>query len=636
MLQYIKIAHRWNTSLKKILAFILIVMIITLSCFGTGCIFNEMYYDELVINIALSEDSIEREYFLGAAQRFEEYAEDKMYYDLYEGVNVDVILCQESQFNLDDQDYMGYDIFVTTPKMDPYIRNYVNNGYLLSVDDVFYNTSDVVLDSAITIEEKIHSTALPAYMSDDFEYYAVPNASEVVGLFYDVNAFDRYGYFFADDKSDAESFYSEITKETYYFTKPTKDKNIISENKSAGVDLVFGTEDDGLPRTLNEFVALCEYIKSFDRYHFICAGGEIYKADYLVQALTYSLMGVEEARACMNLNGKLQVVTGFTNKPLFPGLSKDYSQIYEPIVETVELTEKTGYYASWSLAKYYAEAFMELSVNFDWWADCSKKSNAQAVEAYNDFIYSGYDLQRQEALMLLESSNWIKNAEENNILNRFNSLYNFDYRNDRRIKIMSMPTLFNGKEEYASKRTKQTFQQVHPTYLVLANQVGHSASKTEGCKDFLKFLCTEQECNYYTASTGLKKDLSYDYTLLDLYDTSDYYGALEVVVSSADIVYLASNTATFKKSPSYFEGGKNDSRFFYYERIIYEDEVTGDVVKKYYTTCHQYFRDFSKPTTKFCFTNKLYTKETWKNVYGGTGEVGEYINSNGNPVVFNG
>ena len=608
---------------------------VALSCLGTGCLFNEMNYDVLNINIAISEDSSDIDYYIGAAQRFEDYAEDTLYFDLYKGVNVDVILCQNLESYLLEQDYYGYDIFVTTPDMDPYVRNYVNKGYLLNMDDVFLNTSDVIGDSAISIEEKIHPTALSAYKSDDFEYYALPNTSEIVGLFFDVNAFNRYGYFFADDKNDAESFYSEITKETYYFVNPTNNSTD-SDNKSAGVDLVYGTEDDGLPRTLNEFIALCEYIKSFDRYPFICAGGELYKADYLVQALTYSLMGVEEARACMNLNGKVQVVTGFTNKPLFPGLSNEYEKIYEPIVETVELTEKTGYYASWSLAKYYAEAFMELSLNFDWWATASRRTNVTSVEVYKDFIYSGYDAQKQEALMLLESSNWFNKVDEEGIINRFNALYNFDRRNDRVIKVMSMPTLFDGREAYASERTKQTFQQVHPTYVLLANQVGMSASKTEGCKDFLKFLCTEKECNNYTLSTGIRKDLSYDFTLLDLTEISEYYGALDSVLSCADMVYLASNTSTFKKSPYYFEGGKNDSRYFYYERIIYEDELTGDVMINYYTTCHQYFRDFYKPTTKFCFTNKLYTKETWKNVYGGNGEAGVYINSNGNPVVFNG
>lgn len=622
--------------MKKILSYVLIVIMVALSCLGSGCLFNEMDYDVLNINIAISEDSIEKDYYIGASQRFEEYAEDTIYFDLYKGVDVDVILCQDLQSYLLEQDYFGYDIFVTTPDMDPYVRNYVNKGYVLGLDDVFLNTSDIIGDSAISIEEKIHPTALSAYKSDDFEYYALPNTSEIVGLFFDVNAFNRYGYFFAEDKSNAESFYSELTKETYYFTIPTNDSNLFTDNKTAGVDLTFGTEDDGLPRTLNEFVALCEYIKSFDRYPFICAGGELYKADYLVQALTYSLMGVEEARACMNLDGKIQVVTGFTNKPLFPGLSKEYGEIFKPTVEMVELTEKTGYYASWSLAKYYAEAFMELSLNFGWWAPCSKNSNINAVEAYKEFIYSGYDGQKQEALMLLESSNWFNKVNEEGIINKFNALYNFDHRSDRIINVMSMPTLFDGKEEYAINRTKQTFQQVHPTYLLLANQVGTSASKTEGCKDFLKFLCTEQECNYYTVSTGIRKDLSYNFTLLDLSEISYYHSALEKVVSSSDIVYLASNSSTFKKSPYYFEGGKNDSRYFYYERVIDEDEVTGEVIKNYYTTCHQYFRDFNKPTTKFCFKNKLYTKETWKNVYGGYGEIGEYINSNGKPVVFNG
>ncbi len=632
--------------MKKFFVFFLSIMMFALSFFGTGCLLSEEYLEPITINIALCEGTIENSYYMGAAQRFEEQAEGHRYSELYEGALVNVILCEESEYKIENQIYNGYDIYVTTEKMGPYVKNWSRKGYLYGLDDVFTVGSDVVNDTSVSIKDKIEEQALPAYTNDYYEYCALPNSSEIVGLVYDVNAFDKYGYFLADDENEAIDFYSELTEEIYYFTKPTGDDTEKATNKSAGVDGVFNTEDDGLPKTINEFVALCERIRYDDRYPFMSAGKDIYKADYLVQALMYSLMGVDEARACMNLDGELQVVTGFTNEPLFKGLNKSYGQIYKPKVEKVELSENCGYYASWALAKYYAEAFMELSVKMDWWADCSYRRTATAQETHYDFIFSGYDMSTQEALMLCESSAWIKSVEENGQLDYYNELYNSKYDRERRLMWMSMPTLFDGSEDYALERTKQTYQQVNPTYLILANQVRKNSAKIDACKDFLKFLCTELECNYYTSNTGFRKDFKYDFTLFDMYDRSDYYASLEQVMYSADIVYLASDTFTFigNTTPdeedsatfNYFEGGSKDSRFFYLKKILSYDDLTGEESSITYTTTFEYFRNFKNPTTKYCFTNRLYDKNTWGKIYRGYNEIGEYIGKDGKPVVFQG
>ncbi len=622
--------------MKRFSALFLTVIFLALSIFGTGCLFVEEEWDPININIVLCEGTYENLYYMSAADRFEEHAENNTYADMYEGVNVEVVLCDSSEFELKYQGFAGFDIYVTTEKFGHYVRDWANEGYVMGIDDVFKEGSDVVDNNSISVEEKLKPSSLSAYMSDYYEYCAVPNTSEIVGLSYDANAFDQYGYYFANDVSDAEVFYSEITEQNYYFVNATREKNVLATNKSAGVDGIFGTEDDGLPRTIYELVALCEYIKSQDKYPFIASGKDLYKADYLIQALTYSLMGYEEARACMDLEGKLQVVTGYTNEPLFSGFDAELGQIYKPRFETVELTETSGYYASWALAKYYAEAFMELSVKMDWWADLSYRSTANSLEAIYDFVFSGYDQTKQEVLMLCESSAWYKNLEEEGYLDYYNKLYNNRFDNERRIRWMSMPTLFDGKEEYASSRTRQTYQQVNPTYIVVANQVGKSLAKSEACRDFLKFLCTEQECNFYTITTGLRKDFGYQFNLLDLYEYSEYFASLEHEVYNADIVYLASEISTFKKTPFYFEGGKRDSRYFYQERIVGEDELTGEIVKVVYTTAFQYYRDFREPTTKVCFKNKMYNKDNWSTVYGGYSEPTVYINANGKAVTFNG
>ncbi len=617
--------------MKKIISFALI-LVLNFSClFYMGCFLNEQVSDPVSINIVVCEGSTDVNYYRGAASRFMQSVDNKNYIGQHTGVSVGVAICDKPSYKIENQGYLGYDIYVTTDSFGYYVKDWVKRGYITNLTDVVMEKSDLVNGKSVSIEEKIDNSAISAYQSDYYEYYALPSTSEIVGLTYDGNAFNKYGYYFAKDEKDAIPFYSEITKSTYYFVKGCTNSVVSPINKSAGPDGIYNTVDDGAPSTLFEFVALCEYIKSHDRYPFIASGEDVYKADYLVQALTYSLMGYEQARACMDLTGEIDVVTGFSNELLFTGLDPEIGAIYKPITKKIQLTEECGFYASWAVAKYYAECFLDLSLKLDWWASCSYKTNATTEKAIKDFVFSGYDLNIEQSLMLCESSSWYEVLKDENYLSKYNKTYNWDGREKRILNWMSLPTLLDGKEEDASKRKTQTYLQVHPTYLVLADEVRYDAAKMEACKEFLKFLCTEQECNFYTLETGMRKDFKYDYVMTDLYEVSNYYATLEENLYHGDVIYLASNTPTFKKHPEFFEGGKRDSRFYYYEKKIPGDSTPVYVV----TTAFEYFRDFYKSNVQHCFLNRLIDKGGWSKYYGGYSTITEYIDSNGNPVVFN-
>ncbi len=622
--------------MKRISAYILIIMLITLSIFGTGCLLVDGEKEPININLVINADSYENAYFRSAVSRFEEDFIEKEYGEIYKGVRASVMLCEERDYSLKNQSFSPYDIYVTDERFGSNVRGWASEGNILPIEEVFKTKFDLVDGVKYGLDDKLSSSSLPALMSDYQEYFAVPNASEIVGLTYDVNSFDKNGYYFANDKSNSVEFYSDITARNYYFVKPTYDENVVADNKSLGMDGIIGTADDGLPTTINEFVALCELIKSQDKYPFVASGKDVYKCDYLVQALTYALMGEEEASACMNLEGEVEVVVGYTDQPLFEGFDEVYGQIYKPKTEKVTLSENCGYYASWSVAKYYAEAFMELSVKMDWWADASFNSNVINDKLYFDFVLSGYDSGRQEALMLCDSSTWYKEMESLGHLKYFNDVYNYNNNSERRLQWMPIPTLFNGEEDYAEQRKTQTYQQVSPTFMVIADQVKSSALKYEACMDLLMYLCTEAECKYYTASTGFRKDFDYELDIIDLYKISDYYGSLEEITFNANVISYASDKLTFKKSPQFFEGGKKDSRYFYYKQLISYDELTEEVEYREYKTAFEYFTFFSKPTSKYCFLNGLVDKKDWEELYGGYEEITYYVDKNGKAVTFNG
>ena len=80
-----------------------------------------------------------------------------------------------------------------------------------------------------------------------------------------------------------------------------------------------------------------------------------------------------------------------------------------------------------------------------------------------------------------------------------------------------------------------------------------------------------------------------------------------------------------KKSPSYFEGGKNDTRFFLYREITYYDEETGAIDFIEHRKLFAYFIENRLSSCMDTFLSSVVEKSGWSNIYGGYGEVGEYI-----------
>lgn len=600
--------------------------------FATACGEEEDQTENISINIVVQEDSYDLMYLYDVAYEFAEKYSQKQYSYQKKGVYVDVCLVSERNFMLDLQEYEDYDIYLTNQTIGHHIYKWANRGWLLSMDDVFYSKTIDEYGIERTLEDRLDEYALEGYKGDNFEYFALPHTSEVLGITYDGNSFDNNGFYFAKDTSDAVSFVSNITGETYYFTRPTGANNIETNNKSAGLDGIYNTFDDGLPKTLCEFIVMCEYIKEHDIYPFMVSGSETYKADYLAQALMTSLLGYDQARAYMDMNGEMEIVTGFTNEPLFNNSNLDLGKIYKPKTTIVDLTEETGYYTSWSLAKYYAEVFMDISVKLDWWADITNSPNKDQFDAMWDFVFSGYDLNGiQQSTMLIETSSWYRELEDAGILDKYNKHYNYDGQNERKLLWMALPNSFDGEKESKDR----ALLQVNPSYFVLANRLWSEPDVAEACRDFLNYISSEEGCTFYTQQTGYFKDLDYYIPSSGFYGIDDYYPSLFESVYEAKRIYLSAKNLTYRKSPEYFEGGKYDDRWYFIRKTLGHDDVTNEAITVEFNTIYECFKYVPNSTVKDAFLNRLLDKYNWQNYYGGYLEVAEGTDIFGNKIEFN-
>ena len=195
-----------------------------------------------------------------AAQRFAKEKENEEYESGKKGVKVRVSTGKLIPYATLGSD--GNDIYIDEAKADMY--TYSASNELMQLDEI---VSYIENDQKLTIDADAKKRML-GYESADGKrhYYGLPQYEWSNSLTYDVNYFEDAGLYFA--KPDATK---SVTYEGKYgivkFVDPT------DMQKSCGPDGAYGTSDDGLPSSLEEFAQLCDYIKSKGGSTFLIPGG---------------------------------------------------------------------------------------------------------------------------------------------------------------------------------------------------------------------------------------------------------------------------------------------------------------------------------------------------------------------------
>ncbi len=555
------------------------------------------------------------------AQRFMEakanvsYAEGKM------GVRVDVNVT--STTSIASAKTNNFHVMNVSAE-GPAVASAVRQGLLAPIDDVVKEKFDRRGTDLVSIEDKIPEYARAMYQGDpeadgERDYYAVPGYSYSPGITLDENAFNKNGYWLSTKEyyeetegEGAVEFYSDLMQETFYFTVPTSHGNIAPEGKSAGPDQADEpTQDDGMPTTMVEFVALCEKIKADNKSPFIVAGAYPSYQKMFAQAIFLQLLGKQQLETWINHDGgEFEVVVGYTNEPLFPGFSESKGKIYKPVTKKVNLTQENGFYATWSVAEYYATAFTQLACEEEWWHDQCYNTNHDQKSAMRDFMVSGFEPQIDESLMLVEMNFWYNEAKVGNIPQQYESYYNADGHEERRLTWMSLPTVFYGytdQEIMDGEKTRQILYTTNTNGMGIAAYVQDNPEIYAACKDFVQFYCSDDQMNRWTAEIGIKKVAEYEITQDTLEKMPWYAKKLgELMNTNCDTVYQYSSTSeTFRANYLDYRCG--------YHGCPLEVELNG--VER--SSIVNYFLKNSDADTKTWFEAGLLKPENWIGKYAG-------------------
>ena len=216
-------------------------------------------------------------------------------------------------------------------------------------------------------------------------YYAVPHYASYYGVIYNVDLFDSEGYYFADNQDN------------YLESGDLEDKFITRMNskKAAGPDGEYGTSDDGLPVTYEQFFELCRYIVKTGGLPLNWTGSNY--RDYL-NSLMFSFV--------VDYEGKESMMKNYTFTGTADNLGRVDAQgqfIYDSTPTQISAENGNELYRSDS--RYYALEFLQQLCMDDaehnaYHNNFTFNGNYSHMDAQTDFLYAGIDGETPKTAML--------------------------------------------------------------------------------------------------------------------------------------------------------------------------------------------------------------------------------------------
>jgi len=546
-----------------------------------------------VIECAVHNGGIRWAWLEQAGERFSKLNENKSYADGKTGVKINITpgngLASKAMSS------EGYNIYFVE-RTDTY--SFIASDLLMDITEVF----DSVDSTGKTLEERVDPSVLPSLRGNDPDkYFVLPWMEHYSGISYDVETFDFCGSWFADPADTAARDFP-----CQFGTAKMVGKNGTAR-KSCGPDGQYGTDDDGLPSSLQELLILCQYQKTFNVEPITMSGKYIGYSFYLLASLWASIAGYEQMQAiysfdgteveCIKLdeNGNLM----FTDEPLFQGIS----YIKKPVTEMVPLTMENGYRSNDMAAKYYASAFLEV---IDREGLMSKDANQDInhTDTEKNFLLGGQSVGGQMIArkgMLVDGSYWWVESELSNNFTTYEKVTKKKIE-DRQIKFMRLPTSLNTTTTEGNGE-KNTMIDTGMGVCYVNNNIKGNEELTKACIDFLKFLYTTEESVLFTEATGSVRAIDYEVDSSKL--GSVFYSDLVELRQSSNVVLFTA---------------ANDNPIFKYNRGSLKIELNSERFRPtinnfQYNNFLQAYREGKKGTiqanAKICFDLTRFKEAEW-------------------------
>lgn len=398
------------------------------------------------------------------------------------------------------------------------------------------------------------------------ECYAIPTYSAYFGTVYDIDLFEEYLLYFADEADNGNDGFIISLEDTY----------------SKGPDGQLGTNDDGLPATYEEFFKLCERMDDSGITPMIWSGQ--YMSSYMRQyanALMVDYAGMDDARLCLDFNG--------TSNTMVSGFDDDGN----PILTTETITPATGYKVYQQAGWYHSLDFLERIMDNGYYHSLSTNITLSHTNAQEEFLFSKYEYGSEPIGMLADGIWWESEATDafDTVVSGYGSQA---AKGTRRFGFMPSP-----KATADKVGTGVTlFDNLKATCFVNANV---NAVMKDLAFKFLRFANTDESLVEFTTITNCPKALNYDMPETSLEKMTTFGRSVYEMKKDADIVYGYSSTQ--------------------FGRAVGNDLLVGYNTKINalpYVDIAKVFKEYPKYTAKMWFEGMAINNsaESWEVAYG--------------------
>lgn len=444
--------------------------------------------NKIKINIEFGRSGVQTSWFYDVEKRFEDKTKDKVYGNK---TGIDVTWEHTTVSTTKDAETSGFNIFMNNGGD---ISKFAREETIMDITDVVTSVNPY---DGKTIESKL-SNNNSSFKKND-KYYGLPWKEYFMGITHNIDIFEEHGLYFADTTTgvpyEGNLGYN---GKPYYFIAENGDCG-----KTAGVDGVKGTYDDGLPTSLEELMALCHKIIELGDgwYPFACTGGihEDY-TNYLTETILIGLEGPDKFGNYKDCDGDMEIVTGYTSEKLW-GLD----DVYVPTTTTVHVDKtdrSTWVNISKSVNRYYAIAFIKYLTENTMICDCIRSSGSSNISVQGGFIFSNTDYNiGHHSAMIMEGSYWYTEAEHNGKFSEWDSYMIGEDRPE--MGIMPYPAAVNGHVE--GVKTSLAYITSDANIVInnnLMKDYENNKYVIEACKEFIYFFYSDAEIANYIEATG--------------------------------------------------------------------------------------------------------------------------------------
>ena len=449
---------------------------------------------------------------------------------------------------------------------DSYYRLLANAGVLLDLTDAVTEQSEY---DGKTVASKLNARQ-DDYLKVDGKYYGVPHYQGEYGFVYDADLFEKKGYYFKDGYTVDDGFvankYDSEQYGEYYSDEMFVSAGDKTTKRTAGPDCVYGTADDGLPTTYDEFFFLLEHIAANNDIPVSWAGS--YYDGYL-NLLTHSLTTDYEGFDDMSLNYTFDGTDSEMIKLDADGkIVKNAAGDVE--TESLTISASNANEVRRQAGLYKALQFMNNLINTDRYHIGDNYAFASFEHTANQEKFLWSSLQSGSSVaMIVDGIWWQREAQQvfKDIVSAKGETYSADNRN---LGWLPLPKATVEKRDADNGKT--THNDIMNSFVFARAQIADY--KKELARDFIKFACSDESLVEFTTETNTLKALTYTLSTVEQNKLTPFGRSLY----NACLNEKASTIYPYSSSAKYLN---NVSRF---NKEYYNVSITQSVVRLLRTT----------------------------------------------------